>query len=252
MRLSIALIALLVCLHAAAGEKTSVVVAVEANWPPMEYIDESGQVAGFSVDYVNAVAREAGFSVKYVPVSWEEIFDGLLARQYDVIASSVSIIPEREKLMDFSIPYYDVKQAYVTLTANSVRKPADLAGRKVGAQAGTTGDFAARQLDGAEVAAYEEIGQAFEALENGELDGVVADDPIATSYILGMTGSILGKTTSTQKMKVAFILPSDEPEYYGFAVNKGDEKLLDLLNRGIQKVQEKGIDGDLRRKWIGF
>lgn len=227
------------------AEQLKVVVAVEANWPPMEYMDESGAVVGFSVDYVSAVAREAGFATAYVNVPWEGIFTGLLENKYDMVASSVSITPEREALMDFSIPYYDVRQALVTHADSPVRRQDDLAGKRIGVQIATTGHFAAEKLRGVEVTTFAEVGQALGALERGELDGVVADDPVATTFILR-------DSADAPKMKVAFILPSESPEYYGFAVNKGNTRLLELLNRGIMRVQDKGIDGDLRRKWIGF
>lgn len=239
------IVALFVCPPVYSVEPGKIVVAVEANWPPMEYVDENGAIVGFSVDYVNAVAREAGFVTEYVSVPWEGIFEGLLAGEYDMVASSVSITPEREAVMDFTIPYYDVRQALVTCADAAIRRREDLSGKTLGVQVATTGHFAAEKMPDATIAAFEEIGQALEALERNELDAVLADDPVATSYILKMR-------STAPKMKIAFILPSESPEYYGFAVKKGNARLLERLNRGIMKVQEKGIDGGLRRKWIGF
>ena len=60
-----------------------------------------------------------------------------------------------------------------------------------------------------------------------------------------------GNLYRLQKMHVAVVLPVDVPEYYGFAVDKGNTKVVELLNKGIAAVKAKGIDKELRKKWIG-
>lgn len=227
------------------SEAVEISVAVQAGWPPMEFLNDEGEVAGFSIDFVNAVAREAGFTVKYVIVPWERIFDGLLAGEYDAVASSVSITPERKAIMDFSMPYYEVQQTVIAPVDSNIRSLGDLSGKKLGVQADTTGHFTAVTLEGVEAAAFEEVEQALDALLNGLLDGAIVDDPIATSFILE-------SKDASRKMKVVLTIPTSEPEYYGIAVNKRNTGLLELLDAGITGVLEKGVDGDIRRKWIGF
>lgn len=234
-----------VCLGATAAlAAPKFVVAHDATWPPMEFMDAKRNIVGYSVDYIDAAAKEGGFDVEHKSVAWEGIFAGLASNQYDIIASSVTITPERGKVMDFSIPYYEVRQAVVTPKGSAAASLMDMKGKQVGAQIGTTGHMAAMKAGGITVKTYDEIGHAVEALATGHLDGVICDDPTASNYILE-------NEEYAKKLKVAFIEETDEPEYYGFAVGKGKAEVLEYLNKGIQAVKDKGIEEELRKKWIG-
>jgi polar amino acid transport system substrate-binding protein len=199
---------------------------------------------GYTVDYINAVAKEAGFRVKSRNVAWDGIFAGLAGKQYDIIASSVTITEERGKVMDFSTPYFEVRQALITPKETVVEKLEGMIGKRVGAQIGTTGFMAAERIAGITALTYDEIGLAMADLAAGRLHAVICDDPVASNFILE-------NKEYAAKMKVALIVPTAEPEYYGFAVNKGNKKALDLLNKGIAAVKAKGIEDALRKKWIG-
>lgn len=218
-------------------------VAHDATWPPMEFTDEKLNIVGYTIDYINAVAKEAGFKVNSRNVAWDGIFAGLAGKQYDIIASSVTITDERGKVMDFSTPYFEVRQALITPKAAQVKKLEDMIGKRVGAQIGTTGFMAAEKIKGITAVTYDEIGLAMADLAAGRLAAVICDDPVASNFILE-------NKDYAEKMKVALIVPTDEPEYYGFAVNKGNRQVLDLLNKGIKAVKDKGIEAELRKKWI--
>lgn len=227
--------------HAAAPH---LVVAHDGTWPPMEFVDDKLNVVGYSVDYIDAVAKEAGFTVKHENVAWDGIFAGLAGKQYDVVASSVTITEERAKVMDFSTPYYTVRQAILTMKDSTAATLDDFKGKNVGAQIGTTGFFAAEKVEGIKALTYDEVGLAVADLAVGRLDAVICDDPVATNFILD-------NKEFKDKMKVAFVVPAETPEYYGFAVDKGNTEVLELLNKGIKAVKEKGIEDELIKKWMG-
>src|SRR5208337_687608 len=84
----------------ATGDK--VIIATDATWPPMEYVDEHKNIVGFDIDLLKAVAKEAGFEVEFVNTAWDGIFAGLAANKYDAVVSSVTITEERKNAMDFS------------------------------------------------------------------------------------------------------------------------------------------------------
>ncbi len=229
---------------AQAAAPVKFVVAHDATWPPMEYMDKNRQIVGYSVDYIDAVAKEAGFAVEHKSVVWDGIFAGLAAKKYDIISSSVTITAERAKTMDFSEPYYEVRQALVVPKDTNVTKIEDMKGKALGSQIGTTGYMATRNVPGVKAKSYDEIGMAMAALGAGRIDGVVCDDSTAKNFILD-------NEEYAKTMKLALILPAENPEYYGFAVEKGNTKTLELLNKGIAAVKAKGIDKELRKKWIG-
>lgn len=93
-----------------------------------------------------------------------------------MIASSVSITGEREKAVAFSEPYYEVQQVVVTAFDTVVRSERDFEGKRLGAQVGTTGASTARSFRDADVTVYPDIADAFAALAENGLDGVVCDD----------------------------------------------------------------------------
>lgn len=222
-----------------------IVFAVDATWPPMEMIDENRQIVGYSIDYMNAVGKEAGFTPVFRNTAWDGIFAGLAAGNYDAICSSVSITEERKKAMDFSIPYYEVKQGLVVPKDSPAKNLEDLKGKTVGAQIGTTGYFAIQKVAGVNPRSYDEIGLAMQDLYNGRIDGVVCDDPVAAQYALN-------EPRFAERLHLVTVIDSDEPEYYGIAVNKGNEKILDQINMGIQAVKDKGIEDEIKKRWFGL
>jgi polar amino acid transport system substrate-binding protein len=234
---------LLLCLMAVpTAWGRTVVVAQDATWPPMEFLNENKEIVGFAPDFMKAVAAEAGFDLVLKNVAWDGIFAGLDAGQYDAVCSSVTITEERGKAMDFTTPYYKVRQALVvpkTLEATSLD---DMKGKTLGAQIGTTGYFTIKKNKGVTAKSYDEIGLAMEDLFNGRLDGVVCDDPVAAQYALQ-------KAEYAARLKIATVLETGD-EFYGIAVKKGSKDLVDLLNKGIKAVQDKGIDKTLRAKWL--
>ena len=221
----------------------TIVIAQDATWPPMEFVSENKEIVGFDTDYMKAVAKEAGFDAEFKNVAWDGIFSGLEGGKYDAVCSSVTITDERKKTMDFSLPYFKVRQALVVPKTSTAKSLEDMKGQMVGAQIGTTGYFAVKAVPGIEPKSYDEIGLAMEDLFNGRIAGVVCDDPVAAQYALQ-------RADYAAKLKIAAVLDTGD-EYYGVAVKKGNSEVLDLLNKGIKAVQAKGIDKELRAKWIG-
>lgn len=225
----------------------TIVVAADATWPPFEMLDDSKQVTGYGPDYIRAAAKEAGMEADVRNVAWDGIFAALGANQCDVIASSVTITPERQATMAFTKPYFENYQALVVLKDSPVQKLADLKGKSVGGQIGTTGILYTQRLNdtqnlGAKVKTYDEVGLAMEDLKNGRIDAVMCDDRVAKFYAERKEGY-------AENMRVAFI--TDEVEYFGFALRKQDTALLEKLNQGIDAVKAKGIEAQLQAKWLG-
>jgi polar amino acid transport system substrate-binding protein len=226
-----------------AAEKT-ITFAADCTWPPMEFLDANKQITGFAPELLAAMGKAAGFTAVVKNTAWDGIFAGLPAGKYDSISSSVSITDERKKSMDFSDPYLEIKQAVIVPKASPVKDDAGLKGKKVGAQIGTTGMFAAKKIPGVEAKSYDEVGLAIEDLANGRIDAVSCDDPVAALYALK-------KPEYKEKLKIAYIIKSDEKEFYGWPVKKGDKDTLALINKGLAAVKASGEYDKLKAKWFG-
>ncbi len=225
------------------GRPESITVATDATWPPMEFVDpETGELVGFDIDLINRIAEEAGFEVEIQNTAWDGIFAGLGAGQYDAVISSVTITAERQETMDFSEPYINAGQVLIVQQSTSgVTTLEDLRGEQVGAQIGTTGAIEIQNMDGVELRTYDEIGLAIEDLANGRISGVVADTPIAANYALqneeySDTLEIVGEPFTN--------------EFYGIAVQEGNDELLAMINEGLEAAQDAGYIEELEDKWL--
>ena len=240
MLLSLAALSLL-CAPASAAEKF--VVAGDCNFPPFEYLNDKKEPVGYSMDYITEVAKRAGLDIEIRNVAWDGIFAGLAAGNYDILASSTTITPERQQAFDFTIPYYGAVQAVVMPKGKKINSLADLKGLTVGSQIGITGVFVLRKADvGAKIKEYDDIGLAFEDLAAGRTDAVICDNPVA-KYYANKRADFAGK------FNVAYL--HKDPEYYGFCLRKGDTELLERLNKAIASMQADGTEAKLKIKWMG-
>ncbi len=140
-----------------ASGKTKVRVATDATFPPFELVDEKTKdLTGFDVELMNAVAAKANFEVEWTNVGFDSLLAGISECQYDVAIAAITITEERKATMDFSDPYINAGQIVtVRKETTDVQSKDDLAGKKIGAQIGTTGAIEAGKIDSAEVKTYE-------------------------------------------------------------------------------------------------
>ena len=220
----------------------SIKVATDATWPPMEMIDLNKKIVGYDIDFLNAVAKEAGITVEFKNSAWDGIFAGLDSGQYDAIISSVTITDERKAKYDFTDAYTSIGQILVVPKTDKTSKTiADMKGKKVGSQIGTTGTMEVKKVDGVESKTYDEIGLAFEDMAAGRISGVVCDEPVAAHFALQ-------KKEYKEKFKI--VGKSFTKEGYGIVVKKGNTELVALLNKGIKAVKAKKIDTKIHTKWV--
>ncbi|MCL2154737.1 MAG: basic amino acid ABC transporter substrate-binding protein [Leptospirales bacterium] len=234
----------LLCLFSACKKEQAVKkirVGTDATWPPMEFIDENINIVGFDIDILRAAAKEGGFEVEFINQAWEGLFDALDTGKYDAIIAAITITDERKQKMDFSIPYVNVGQILVVKKDSSVTNLSQLEGKKVGTLITSTGTDEVRKNKKIILKEYDEIELGINDLVNSRIDAVVCDSPIAANYVL-----------QNHKYKLILKMAGDifAAEQYGVAVKKGNTELLELINNGLRKVQEKGIDKELEGKWL--
>ena len=236
---------ILMCLFMSslAFAEKNLVIAVNANWPPMQMKDSKGNISGYEVDLLKAIAAEAGFKVKMANVSWRNIFNDLKAGKYDAVMASVSMTDARKEKFDFSEPYFTAEQ--ILLVPKS-KANAQLAGKTMAVFKLTTGAEAVRSTQGCNITYYtvEETDQAFKDLSKGFVDGVLCDSPVAYNYAAKYNGKFVLKGDACALAK------KSANEEYGIAVKKGDSQTLDLINKGLKAVKDKGIEAKIKNKWF--
>jgi len=224
------------------GAKGKLVIATDATWPPMEFVDANKNIVGFDIDMLTAAAKEGGFQIEFKNQAWDGIFAGLAAGKYDAVVSSVTITDERKKTMDFSIPYISVGQILVVKKeSKGMDKLVQFEGKKIGAQIGTTGAIEVKKFPKITLKEYDEVGLAIEDLAKGRIDAVVCDNPTAANFAL---------QNAKYKPILKIVGQSFTSEEYGVAVHKGNKEVVEMLNNGLKKVKEKGLDKELEKKWL--
>jgi glutamine transport system substrate-binding protein len=224
--------------------KQKLVVGTEATFPPFEMIKD-GEYTGFDMEIIRAIGESQGYDVEIKNLGFDALIPAVQSGNIDCVIAAVSIDEERAKKVDFSQPYFDagliiaVKQETTGITTTK-----DLQGKKVAAQVGTTGAEACRQIKdkdaGTDIRYFDSVGEAFMELEKGGVDAVINDLPVTLDYI---------QTTGKDSVKmVGDVFNTDEQ--YGIAVKKGNSKLLDDINKGLDEIKASGQYDQIYGKWF--
>lgn len=227
-------------LAACGGGAQKVQVATDATWPPFEIVDEATkQIVGFDIDLLNAVAEKGGFEVEFVNVGFDPLLAGIAQCQYDLAISAITITAERGQSMGFSDPYFSAGQVVtVRFDDAAIASKDDLSGKTVGAQIGTTGGMEVEKISGATLKTYDTVDLAFQDLMNGQIDAVIADNPLAIGYV----------GQNPDKLKTVGEVFTDEN--YGIAVCKTNTELLAKVNTGLAAVKAAGLVEEYTTKWL--
>ncbi len=220
------------------GEKLT--VGSDVPYPPFEEFGKSKtEFKGFDIELVEAIAEKIDRKVEFQDTSFDTIFRDLAQGKFDMVASATTITPEREKTVDFTNPYYlPSAQAIVVAKGSEVKSEADLKGKTIGVQQGTTGEeYVEEEVDAGEVRTYPQGPDTIPALKSGTIDAVVIDRPVAEKAIEEDSGIEISAGIETE-------------EEYGFVVQQGDEELLDELNEGLKEVLDDGTYTRIYEKWF--
>lgn len=228
-----------------ASERQYYVIGTNPNYPPMQFVDpETGEMVGFEIELMHAIAEAGGFEIRWRSVEWRGIFAALDAGDIDAIISAATITEERKQRFNFSEPYFTISQRLVVRRGDldKINDISDIEGKPIGVQLATTGQILVEeQYPNWEVATYNNAPLAFADLRTGRIFGFMVDSPVAEEY---------GRV-NPEAAELFAPLPFDfSEEHYGIVVRKRDTHLLEMINEGLRKVQEAGIDIDLQAKWI--
>jgi polar amino acid transport system substrate-binding protein len=219
--------------NASAGEMPTYIVGTEAQFPPFEIVDSSGNVVGFDVDLMNVIAEDQGFKVQYLDQDFAGLIPALQTGNIDIIASGMTITEEREQEVDFSEPYITAGLALaVPINNEEIQSVDDLQGKTVAVQTGSTGFMKAEELKEAGVIAeikdFPHVNEAIEELKIGGADAMINDLPVTEAFIAAQPGviKIVGEPLNS--------------ESYGFAVRTGNTELLQKINAGLENVKASG------------
>ena len=203
--------------------KTKLVVATSPDFPPFESL-EGGEVVGIEVDILKKVAEKMGMELDLQQMDFDSVIPGVQAGKFDLGMSGITVTDKRKENVDFSSVYFMAAQAIVVTADSGITGKADLEGKKVSVQTGTTAEEYCMG-NGYEVLAFTANNDAAAALTAGKVDAWVVDNEVA----LAMAPE-LGLTVLDEAM-------TSEP--YAFAFQKGSE-LVAPFNEALDALLADG------------
>ena len=233
--LVLALVMVAACLTACGGAKGAtlknvqkagkLVIATSPDFPPFESL-EGGEVVGIEIDIMELICAELGVELEVVQMDFDSVLIGIQAAKYDCAVSGITVTPDRQKNMLFTDPYYNAAQVIVVNEGSAIVGKADLAGKVVSVQTGTTAESGC-QDEGIEVQAFAANADAKTALTTGKVDAWVVDNLTAIQMVEAGDGLVILEEKMTE-------------EPYAFAFAMGSEDLVAAINDALTKLVADG------------
>lgn len=220
------------------------VLGLDASFPPLGFTDEDGNIVGYDIDLAKEVTKRLGVEFKAQPIDWDAKEMELATGKIDCIWNGFTMTPEREEALSFTKAYLSNDQVLIVKADSGVTTLADMAGKKVGLQNGSSAQAAVESNK--EFAAslkeqvfYKENLTALNDLIIGGVDGVVMDSVVA-AYDIAQSNKPL--------VIVSEVLSK---ESYGVGFRKGDVKLRDEVQKILEEMANDGTVAAISTKWFG-
>ncbi|ENN89268.1 putative amino-acid binding protein periplasmic protein [Rhizobium freirei PRF 81] len=234
---------------AALADGDSIVFGTDATYPPFESLESGGKFVGFDIDVANALCDHMKVKCTFVNQDFDGIIPALQAKKFDAIISSMSITPERQKIVDFTNKIYNTPPAIAVPKDSTVKEATNeaLKGKSIGAQSSTThANYASAHLKDAELKLYPSADEYKLDLGNGRIDAAIDDVVVLSEWVKSDAGSCC-KMLGTLKND-----PVINGAGAGIAVRKGDTALRDKLNAAIDAIRADGTYKKIQDKYFDF
>ena len=221
-------------------EKGKLVIAMEGQWSPWTYHDESGELVGYDTEVAQAIADKLGLEAEFVEGEWDGLFAGLDAGRYDVVVNGVEITEERGEKYAFSTPYAYVKTVIVCKKGyNQIDSFQDLSGKKTANSLGSTyADMAASY--GASVENVDTLAETIDMLVSGRVDAT-----------LNSEDSILDYLKQHPDADIEIVAYSDESSQVAIPISRAQIELKEAIDKALAELSEEGVLAELSEKYFG-
>lgn len=221
-----------------------IVIGLDDTFAPMGFRDDSGNLVGFDIDMATEAAARLDMEVEFKPIDWNSKEVELNSKKIDMIWNGLTITEERKKNILFTNPYMANRQIIVVLPDSPIKTKADLAGKVVGTQEGSSSvDAINAEPEVAstfkELRTYADYVAALNELKIGRVDAVVADEVVSRYYMSKKPG------------EYAVIEDNFGEEEYGVGLRKDDTELLAKLQGALDAMKAEGKSAEISKKWFG-
>lgn len=233
-------LAMALCLFAGCASKEGdtsdkLTMATNAEFPPFEYL-ENGEIVGADVEIAQAIAKKLGKELEITNIDFDAALTGAATGKYDMAVAGITANDDRKKNMNFSVDYYTASQAIIVMSDSEIATAADLSGKTIACQEGTTGEQYLMD-NNYSIQSFKTGAEAVSAMTSGKVDAVVIDDAVARA--------LSSKQSGTTKVLDEALTK----EAYAIALEKGDEELTKEINKALEELKADGTLAKIFEKY---
>lgn len=220
-----------------------IVIAMEGNWAPWTYHDESGELVGFDTEIGKLIAEKLGVEAEFAEGDWDGLLTGLETGRYDVMINGVEVTEERAEKYDFTDPYCYIHTALIVKSDNTdIKTFEDLNGKTTANSLDSTYQYLAQEY-GATVLNVEALNDTLDMVLSGRADATLNAEVSYYDY--------MGEHPEAQ-LKVVDL--TDEASLVVIPLRKGEEtdSLRKAINQALQELRESGELAALSLKYFGM
>lgn len=224
--------------------KKKIVVGLDDHFPPMGFRDDKNNIVGFDVDMAKEAAKRLGMEVEFKPIDWNSKEAELNGKRIDVLWNGLTITEKRKQNILFTNAYMENKQIIVVAANSPLKTKANLAGKVVGVQDGSS-SIEAVEKEAAVAKSFKELKKypdnvaALMDLKAGRIDALVVDEIVGRYYIAKKAGE--------------YVVLSDNfgSEEYGVGLRKDDKDLQAKLQKALDEMKKDGTSAKISQQWFG-
>ncbi len=221
--------------------KGKLVIAMEGQWAPWTYHDETGELVGFDTEVAKGIAEKLGVTAEFVEGEWDGLFAGLDAGRYDIIANGVEITEERSEKYDFSVPYGYIHTSLVVRNDNNaIQSFEDLTGKVTTNSIASTYEQIARSYGVADVLGVDTIDETMNLVLSGRADATLNANVSFYDYMSVHPDAALKEVAQTADASLVCI-----------PVRKGETAFLKAVDTAIEELRDEGRLSEISNKYFG-
>lgn len=228
-------------------KKGTFILGLDDSFPPMGFRDDDNNIVGFDVDLAKAVCEKLGVELVLQPIKWTAKEQELNTKNIDCIWNGFSVTEERLANLTMSIPYMENTIAMVVVKDSGIKNKADMAGKRLAVQGGSSAEEALNSDDNKEFreslgeinASFKDYVTALMDLETGNSDAVLMDSVVA-NYMINEAGK-------------NYVILDDSlvAEEYAIGFRKGEEALAEAVNKALRELKNDGTVERIATEWFG-
>jgi polar amino acid transport system substrate-binding protein len=221
----------------ASEDPKKIVLGTSADYAPYEFhamIDGVDTIVGFDVEIAKEIAKDLGAELEIQDLDFDSLLMSLNTDKVDFVIAGMTPDEERRKNVDFSEIYYYAAQGVLVKKedAASYTTLADLNSKRIGVQRGSIQEGIAQdEVEGARITSLAKIPELILELSSGRVDALILEKPVAEQYVTTQEGITLADVTIEQ---------AEEESGSAIAVKKGNQELLDAINKTVARLKESG------------